>query len=123
MNQSMASGNHQNPPAELKARIALQLRGRLLLLQCTPYSRIQKWCIYGIIYHYAPFFLSNQMVTFSGSNQVPNPSPSSKGNSQLFSLAIPWWLPEDHSRTPTTWPCRSWVVNSHQDYFRGNSQR
>ncbi|MBW0531096.1 hypothetical protein O181_070811 [Austropuccinia psidii MF-1] len=21
-----------------------------------------------------------------------------------------WWVPEDHPRTPTTWPCRGWVV-------------
>ncbi|MBW0468789.1 hypothetical protein O181_008504 [Austropuccinia psidii MF-1] len=40
----------------------------------------QEWCIYGIIYHYAPFFLSKPMVTLSGPNyiipnQVPNPSP------------------------------------------------
>ncbi|MBW0589117.1 hypothetical protein O181_128832 [Austropuccinia psidii MF-1] len=43
----------------------------------------QEWCIYGIIYHYAPFLLSNPMVTLSGPkyvipNEVPNPSPSSK---------------------------------------------
>ncbi|MBW0482820.1 hypothetical protein O181_022535 [Austropuccinia psidii MF-1] len=43
----------------------------------------QEWCIYGIIYHYAPFFLRNPMLTISGpnylmSNQVPNPSPISK---------------------------------------------
>ncbi|MBW0524176.1 hypothetical protein O181_063891 [Austropuccinia psidii MF-1] len=54
-------------------------------------------------------------------------SPKSITNSkrrifQLFSLATPWWLPEDHLRIPTTWSCRSWVVNSHQDYSKGNSQ-
>ncbi|MBW0588915.1 hypothetical protein O181_128630 [Austropuccinia psidii MF-1] len=43
----------------------------------------QEWCIYGIIYHYAPFLLSNPMVTLSGPNymlpnQVPNSSPISK---------------------------------------------
>ncbi|MBW0463160.1 hypothetical protein O181_002875 [Austropuccinia psidii MF-1] len=43
----------------------------------------QEWCIYGIIYHYAPFLLSNPMVTLSGPNsvipnQVPNPSTISK---------------------------------------------
>ncbi|MBW0488827.1 hypothetical protein O181_028542 [Austropuccinia psidii MF-1] len=43
----------------------------------------QEWCIYGIIYHYAPFLLSNPMVTISGpnyviTNQVPSPSPISK---------------------------------------------
>ncbi|MBW0499280.1 hypothetical protein O181_038995 [Austropuccinia psidii MF-1] len=40
----------------------------------------QDWCIFGIIYHYAPFLLRNPMVTLSGPNyvipnQVPNPSP------------------------------------------------
>ncbi|MBW0583551.1 hypothetical protein O181_123266 [Austropuccinia psidii MF-1] len=69
--------------AQLQSRIPLKFRGRLFLPQCTPYSRIQEWCIYGIIYHYAPFFLSNPMVTFSGPNcmipnQVPNQSPISK---------------------------------------------
>ncbi|MBW0495405.1 hypothetical protein O181_035120 [Austropuccinia psidii MF-1] len=28
----------------------------------------QEWCIYGIIYHYAPFLLRNPMVTFLGPN-------------------------------------------------------
>ncbi|MBW0529942.1 hypothetical protein O181_069657 [Austropuccinia psidii MF-1] len=48
-----------------------------------PSPRIQEWCIYDIIYNYAPFLLSNPMVTFSGPNyvipnQVPNTSPISK---------------------------------------------
>ncbi|MBW0585276.1 hypothetical protein O181_124991 [Austropuccinia psidii MF-1] len=76
----MASVNHQRPPAQLQARIPLSFRGRFSLPQCTPYSRIQEWCIYGIIYHYEPFLLRNPMVMFSGPNymipnQVPNPSP------------------------------------------------
>ncbi|MBW0502794.1 hypothetical protein O181_042509 [Austropuccinia psidii MF-1] len=45
------------------------------------------------------------------------------GSFSYFSLAITWWLPENHLRTPTTWPCRGWVVISHQDYSKGNSQR
>ncbi|MBW0567588.1 hypothetical protein O181_107303 [Austropuccinia psidii MF-1] len=32
-------------------------------------------------------------------------------------------LREHQLRTPTTWPRRSWVVNSHQGYSKGNSQR
>ncbi|MBW0545226.1 hypothetical protein O181_084941 [Austropuccinia psidii MF-1] len=39
----------------------------------------QEWCIYGIIYHDAPFLLRNPMVTLSEHNYViPNqvPSPS-----------------------------------------------
>ncbi|MBW0556182.1 hypothetical protein O181_095897 [Austropuccinia psidii MF-1] len=39
-----------------------------------------------------------------------------------FSYSV-WQLPEDHVRTPTTWPCRSWVINYHQNYSKGNSQR
>ncbi|MBW0541550.1 hypothetical protein O181_081265 [Austropuccinia psidii MF-1] len=81
--QPMASGNHQRPPAHLQANIPPSLRGRFFLSQCTPYSRIQEWCIYGRIYHYTPFLLRNPMVTFPGPNdmipnQVPNPSPISK---------------------------------------------
>ncbi|MBW0506495.1 hypothetical protein O181_046210 [Austropuccinia psidii MF-1] len=39
INQSMASGNNQRPPDQLQARIPLQFRGRVTLLQCTMYSR------------------------------------------------------------------------------------
>ncbi|MBW0562031.1 hypothetical protein O181_101746 [Austropuccinia psidii MF-1] len=76
--QSMASGNHQRRPAQLRERIPLKVRGRPFLTQCSAYSRIQEWCIYGIIHHYSPFLLSNPMVTFSGPNKVPNPPPISK---------------------------------------------
>ncbi|MBW0565014.1 hypothetical protein O181_104729 [Austropuccinia psidii MF-1] len=79
----MASGSHQRPPAQLQERIPLSFSRRLFLPQCNLHSRIQEWCIYGIIYHYAPYLLSNPMVMFSGpnyviQNQVPNPSPISK---------------------------------------------
>ncbi|MBW0592098.1 hypothetical protein O181_131813 [Austropuccinia psidii MF-1] len=52
-----------------------------------------------------------------------NPLPILKEDSSSNQSGNPWWLPEDHLATPTTWPCRSWVVNSHQDYYKGNSQR
>ncbi|MBW0522634.1 hypothetical protein O181_062349 [Austropuccinia psidii MF-1] len=41
-----------------------------------------------------------------------NPSPISKEDSSAHQSGNPWWLSEDHFRTPTTWPCRSWVGNS-----------
>ncbi|MBW0512135.1 hypothetical protein O181_051850 [Austropuccinia psidii MF-1] len=72
-----------------------QLRVRPLFHQCTLYQSIQVWCIYGIIYHYAPFLLSNTMGMFSGpkyvfSIQVPKSSTHFKGrpssNSVLKSL-------------------------------------
>ncbi|MBW0503979.1 hypothetical protein O181_043694 [Austropuccinia psidii MF-1] len=110
--EPMASGNHQRPPAQLQSRITLKFRGRLFLPQCTLYSRIQEWCIYGIIYHYAPFLLRNPMVTFPGPNyvipnQVPNPSPISEKDVLDIQSGNSLALPEDHLRTPTTWPCRS----------------
>ncbi|MBW0461662.1 hypothetical protein O181_001377 [Austropuccinia psidii MF-1] len=52
------------------------LRGILSIPPCTLYSRLQEWCIYGIIYHYVPFLLSNSMVMFSGPNAtIPNQGP------------------------------------------------
>ncbi|MBW0507733.1 hypothetical protein O181_047448 [Austropuccinia psidii MF-1] len=41
-----------------------------------------------------------------------NPSPILKEDSSSHQSGNPWWLSEDHFRTPTTWPCRSWVGNS-----------
>ncbi|MBW0550802.1 hypothetical protein O181_090517 [Austropuccinia psidii MF-1] len=109
--QPMASGNHQRPPAQLQARIPLHFMERLFLPQCTTYSRFQEWCIYGIIYHYAPFLLRNLMVTLSGPSyvipiQVPNPSPILKEDVSAIQAGNSLRLPEDHLRTPTTWPCR-----------------
>ncbi|MBW0523915.1 hypothetical protein O181_063630 [Austropuccinia psidii MF-1] len=41
-----------------------------------------------------------------------NPSPILKEDSSAHQSGNPWWLSEDHPRTPTTWFCRSWVGNS-----------
>ncbi|MBW0561285.1 hypothetical protein O181_101000 [Austropuccinia psidii MF-1] len=41
-----------------------------------------------------------------------NPSPISKEDSSARQSGNPWRLSEDHVRTPTTWPCRSWAENS-----------
>ncbi|MBW0471235.1 hypothetical protein O181_010950 [Austropuccinia psidii MF-1] len=43
-----------------------------------------------------------------------NPTPISKEDSSAHQSGNPWLLSEDYSRTPATWPCRSWVGN----YFR-----
>ncbi|MBW0568030.1 hypothetical protein O181_107745 [Austropuccinia psidii MF-1] len=66
---AMASGNHQRPPNQL-SNLSPQLQGNSSIPPCTPYSRLQEWCTYGIIYHYAPFLLSNSMVTLSGPNST-----------------------------------------------------
>ncbi|MBW0583981.1 hypothetical protein O181_123696 [Austropuccinia psidii MF-1] len=41
-----------------------------------------------------------------------NPSLFLKEDSSAHQSGNPLWLAEEHSRTPTTWPCRSWVGNS-----------
>ncbi|MBW0481114.1 hypothetical protein O181_020829 [Austropuccinia psidii MF-1] len=74
--QTMSSCNHQRPPEQLSSILALKLRGIPPISPCTPYSRLQEWCIYGIIHLYAPLLLSNLMVTFSGPNSmIPNQGP------------------------------------------------
>ncbi|MBW0519979.1 hypothetical protein O181_059694 [Austropuccinia psidii MF-1] len=92
--QPMASGSHQRPPDQLSSILPLNLRGILTIPPCTPYSRLQEWCIYGIIYNYEPFWLSNSMVTFSGPNSmIPNQStkiqhPFQRRTHQLIIVAI-----------------------------------
>ncbi|MBW0555050.1 hypothetical protein O181_094765 [Austropuccinia psidii MF-1] len=57
------------------------------------------------------------MVTFSGPiSMIPNqgpqtPSPIMTEDSSAHQSGNPWQLSEHHFRTPTTWPCRSWVGN------------
>ncbi|MBW0571331.1 hypothetical protein O181_111046 [Austropuccinia psidii MF-1] len=54
-----------------------------------------------------------------------NPMPILKEDSSAHQSGNPWWLSEDYSRTPTTWPCRSWVGNYFsiipRDILRGYS--
>ncbi|MBW0500981.1 hypothetical protein O181_040696 [Austropuccinia psidii MF-1] len=75
-----------NPPPHLQSKSSTP--------PCTPYSRLQEWCIYGIVYHYVPFLLSNSMVTFSVQNSMfPNQGPKiqlpfQRRTFYLISLAI-----------------------------------
>ncbi|MBW0572966.1 hypothetical protein O181_112681 [Austropuccinia psidii MF-1] len=80
----LASGNHQRPPAQAqKAFPSIQGQDAPSPMYSIP--RIQEWCIYGIIYHYAPILLRNSMVIFSGPNyaipvQVPKSITHFKGS-------------------------------------------
>ncbi|MBW0573465.1 hypothetical protein O181_113180 [Austropuccinia psidii MF-1] len=69
------------------------------------------------------------MVTFSGPNyiipnQVPNPSPILKEDISAISV---WKLPGGYQRTiqgsQPPGPAGVGLSFSHQDYFKGNSQR
>ncbi|MBW0487515.1 hypothetical protein O181_027230 [Austropuccinia psidii MF-1] len=57
----------------------------------SPSPRIKAWCIYGIIYHYAPILLRNPIKMFSGQNyaipiQVPKSITHFEGS--LFSHSV-----------------------------------
>ncbi|MBW0528051.1 hypothetical protein O181_067766 [Austropuccinia psidii MF-1] len=85
---AIAPGNHQRLPATFHKGFPLKIRETLVLAQWN-----QEWCIYGIIYHYAPSFLSNSMVTVSGlhysiSDQVPKPITHFEERLQPLSLTI-----------------------------------
>ncbi|MBW0591943.1 hypothetical protein O181_131658 [Austropuccinia psidii MF-1] len=104
--QPLASGNYQRPPAQAQ-KVFPSIQGNDSPSPMYSVPRIQEWCIYGIIYHYAPILLSNLMVMALGPNYA-----ISKEVFSVIQSCNPWWLPEDNSRTPATWPCRSWVVLS-----------
>ncbi|MBW0589173.1 hypothetical protein O181_128888 [Austropuccinia psidii MF-1] len=44
--------------------------------------------------------------------------PISKEDSLTHQSGNPWRQSEDHSRTPITWPCRSWAGNYIQDHSK-----
>ncbi|MBW0509497.1 hypothetical protein O181_049212 [Austropuccinia psidii MF-1] len=59
------------------------VQGKNSLSSMNSILKDQEWCIYDIIYHYAPCLLRNPMVTLSAPNyvipnQVPSPSTLSK---------------------------------------------
>ncbi|MBW0502766.1 hypothetical protein O181_042481 [Austropuccinia psidii MF-1] len=89
--QPMASGSHQRPPDKPSSILPLNLRGIIPIPPCTPYPRLEEQCIYGIIYHYAPFFLRNSMMTLSEPNyMIPNQVPKSNAHFEgvLFSSSV-----------------------------------
>ncbi|MBW0482106.1 hypothetical protein O181_021821 [Austropuccinia psidii MF-1] len=65
--QPLASGHNQRPPAQAqKALPSIQEKDSPSPMHSVP--RIQEWCIYGIIYHYAPSLLRIPIEMFSGPN-------------------------------------------------------
>ncbi|MBW0541543.1 hypothetical protein O181_081258 [Austropuccinia psidii MF-1] len=100
-----------HPPEATRSaefNLSPHLKGNSSTPPCTPYSRLQEWCIYGIIYHYAQFLLSNSMVTISEPNHTfpdqgpKGPTPILKEDFLTHQSGNPWQQSEDHSRIPTT---------------------
>ncbi|MBW0586597.1 hypothetical protein O181_126312 [Austropuccinia psidii MF-1] len=59
-------------------------------------------------------------IQFHRSNsRSQKPIPISKEDFLTHQCGNPWRQSEDHSRIPTTYPCRSWVGNFIQDYSKG----
>ncbi|MBW0529584.1 hypothetical protein O181_069299 [Austropuccinia psidii MF-1] len=52
-----------------------------------------------------------------------NEKPISKEEFLTHQSGNSWWQPEDHSRIPITWPCRSLVGIFIKDDSKGHSQR
>ncbi|MBW0549969.1 hypothetical protein O181_089684 [Austropuccinia psidii MF-1] len=82
------------------------------------------WCIYGIIYHYVPFLLSNPIVKFSGPNSmIPKSITNFEGG--LFSSSV--WQSMAAIRRPGQDPNHlvlqelGWQF--FQDHSKGHSQR
>ncbi|MBW0543700.1 hypothetical protein O181_083415 [Austropuccinia psidii MF-1] len=57
---------------------------------------------------------------FRTKSRSQNPKPILKEDSSAHQSGNPWRLSEDYSRTPATWPCRSWVGSSIQDCSKGH---
>ncbi|MBW0518125.1 hypothetical protein O181_057840 [Austropuccinia psidii MF-1] len=105
------------------------VQGKTSLSSMHSVLKDKEGCIYGIIYHYAPFLLSNPMVTLSGPNymipsKVPNLSPISKEEFSAIqscnSLAATR-RPFEDPQPPG--PAEVGLSFSHQDYSKRNSQR
>ncbi|MBW0511282.1 hypothetical protein O181_050997 [Austropuccinia psidii MF-1] len=123
----MVSANHQRPPDQLSKNFP-QLKRNSSIPPCTPYSRLQEWCIYGIIYHHAPFLLSNSMLTFSGPNStIPTQGPKFqcpfwRRTFQLVSLARHGGNQKTIQGSQSPGPAGvGWKF--HSGLFKGHSQR
>ncbi|MBW0495432.1 hypothetical protein O181_035147 [Austropuccinia psidii MF-1] len=117
--QSLASGNHQRPPDQL-SNPSPQLKGDFSHSSMHPVLKVAGMVH---IWYYIPlctiFFQKFNgdvfMTKFHDSkSRSQNTTPILKEDSSAHQSGNPWRLSEDYSRTPTTWPCRSWVGN----YFR-----
>ncbi|MBW0471962.1 hypothetical protein O181_011677 [Austropuccinia psidii MF-1] len=63
----LASGNYQRPPHKSQQGFPF-IQGKDFSSPMYSVPWIQEWCIYGIIYNYAPILVSNPMMIFSGPN-------------------------------------------------------
>ncbi|MBW0553026.1 hypothetical protein O181_092741 [Austropuccinia psidii MF-1] len=98
---TMASGNHQRPPNQLRV--------------------MHIWYYIPLCTIFAPKFngdvFRTKLDNFKSRSQ--NPPPISKEDSLTHQSRNPWRKSEDHSTIPITFPSRSWVGNFVQDHYKG----
>ncbi|MBW0558857.1 hypothetical protein O181_098572 [Austropuccinia psidii MF-1] len=115
----MASGNQQRQPDHLR-NPSPQLKGDFSHSSMHPILKVA-----GVvhIWYFIPLctiFVQRlngdifRTKFHDSKSRSQNPMPILKEDSSAHQSGNPWRLSENHSRTPTTWPCRSWVGN----YFR-----
>ncbi|MBW0549546.1 hypothetical protein O181_089261 [Austropuccinia psidii MF-1] len=115
--QPMASGNHQSPQTQLSPS-SPQIKGKAVL--SSMYAILQYPGVVHIWYYiplctiFVPQSIGAifRMQFCDSISRSQNPTPILKEESSAHQSGNPWQLPEDHSRTPSTWPCSSWVGNS-----------
>ncbi|MBW0466553.1 hypothetical protein O181_006268 [Austropuccinia psidii MF-1] len=119
LSQRLSSGNHHRP-----SKAPPQFKGKPFPQLWTPNCRNQECGIYGIIYHYAPFFFRNSMVIVSRppyiiSNQVPRSITQLQRQVSVIQCCNPWWPSEYFLRTPTNWSFRFWLFNFNSIHPKG----
>ncbi|MBW0475197.1 hypothetical protein O181_014912 [Austropuccinia psidii MF-1] len=110
--QPMASDNHQRPRDQLKGDSShssmhpvLKVAGVVHIWYYIPLCTIFAQQFNGDVFR-------NKF--YNSKSRSQNSMPTLKEDSSAHQSGNPWPLSEDYSRTPTTWPWRSWVGN----YFR-----
>ncbi|MBW0465049.1 hypothetical protein O181_004764 [Austropuccinia psidii MF-1] len=117
--QLIASGNHQRPADQL-SNPSPQLKGDFSLSPMPPVLKVAGvvhiWYYIPLCTIFAQQFNGDTFrTTFNDfKSRYQNSTPILKKDSSAHQSGNPLRLSEDYSRTPTTWPCRSWVGN----YFR-----
>ncbi|MBW0484348.1 hypothetical protein O181_024063 [Austropuccinia psidii MF-1] len=117
--QPMASGSHQSLPDQL-SNPSPQLKGDLYHSSMHPVLKVAGvvhiWYYIPLCTIFAQQFNGDVFRTkfHDSKSRSQNPTPISKADSSAHQPYNPWPLSEYYSRTPTTWPCGSWVGN----YFR-----
>ncbi|MBW0548127.1 hypothetical protein O181_087842 [Austropuccinia psidii MF-1] len=123
----MASGNHQRPKDQLSQPFP-QLEGNSSHSSMHPILKVAGvvhiWYYLPLCLIFAKKFNGDVFRTkfHNSKSRSQNPTPIPKEESLTHQSGNPWQQSEDHSRSPITWPCRSWVAISFRIITRAFSE-